>query len=29
VFGNIHLVIYNRNNFQTKSRAEGQQQLSQ
>jgi len=26
VFGNIHLVIYNRNNFQTKSRTEGQQQ---
>jgi hypothetical protein len=29
VFGNIHLVIYNRNKFQTKSGAEGQQQLSQ
>jgi hypothetical protein len=28
VFGNIHLVIYNRNDFQTKSRSEGQQQLS-
>jgi hypothetical protein len=29
VFGNIHLVIYNRNKFQTKSGSEGQQQLSQ
>jgi hypothetical protein len=29
VFGNIHLVIYNRNEFQTKSGSEGQQQLSQ
>jgi hypothetical protein len=29
VFGNIHLVIYNRNDFQTKSRPEGQQTLSQ
>ena len=29
VFGNIHLVIYNRNEFQTKSRSEGQQELSQ
>jgi hypothetical protein len=29
VFGNIHLVIYNRNEFQTKSSSEGQQQLSQ
>ena len=28
VFGNIHLVIYNRNEFQTKSRSEGQQELS-
>jgi hypothetical protein len=26
VFGNIHLVIYDRNAFQTKSRSEGQQQ---
>ena len=26
VFGNIHLVIYNRNEFQTKSGSEGQQQ---
>jgi hypothetical protein len=25
VFGNIHLVIYNRNQFQTKSNSEGQQ----
>jgi hypothetical protein len=29
LFGNIHLVIYNRNEFQTKSGSEGQQQLSQ
>jgi hypothetical protein len=29
VFGNIHLVIYNRNDFQTKSRSAGQQPLSQ
>jgi hypothetical protein len=29
VYGNIHLVIYNRNEFQTKSSSEGQQQLSQ
>jgi hypothetical protein len=29
VFGNIHLVIYNRNNLQTKPRSESQQQLSQ
>jgi Lipopolysaccharide-assembly, LptC-related len=29
VYGNIHLVIYNRNEFQTKSPSEGQQQLSQ
>jgi hypothetical protein len=28
VYGNIHLVIYNRNEFQTKSPSEGQQQLS-
>lgn len=29
VFGNIHLVIYNRNDLQTKPRSESQQQLSQ
>jgi hypothetical protein len=29
VYGNIRLVIYNRNEFQTKSGAEGQQQQSQ
>lgn len=29
VYGNIHLVIYNRDEFQTKSRPEGQQQLNQ
>lgn len=29
VFGNIHLVIYNRNDLQTKPRSESQQQSSQ
>jgi hypothetical protein len=28
VFGNIHLVIYNRNEFQTKPGSDGQQQLN-